>query len=124
MSVDETNLNHWAEVWNDGSPPEWYRQMLAERVAALQVGDRVRIRLSGECRLTPDPGTVHAQSEVSGHDPREDGRTGFVKEIDVNNSLGVQGHPYGVFWDTLMECGPYFVRGDWYAAVELEKIGE
>lgn len=94
-----------------------------------KVGDRVRIRLGGECnirpahegvtlsgRRVPDPGTP-------GHaDPCRDGLLGTVIERPPGlGGVDWRGHTYAVRYDHAL-VGTDNVIGSFYAACELEPL--
>lgn len=96
-------------------------QAIAEIMAARQtfrVGDRVRVRLNGECQA---PWT----STVPGHDDAEDGMVGRVVHMPshLRTNPDVESHSVGVAFD-----GPGIViDGAWwwgsaYAPEELELL--
>lgn len=84
-----------------------------------EVGQRVRVRLSGECQFAEQNGGAH---------------TVYIEPFSED---GVIGRAVPAVWPTALEAGhAYFVafedgqgaassgRGGWYAAMELEPIGE
>lgn len=95
---------------------------------ALQIGDRVRVVLNGECtflaqRQYPIFGPHGAPAP---HSPEFDGRTGVVipAPLWVDRSLIRADHPYAVKFDD-----PYFsmgreCEGSHFAACELELLEE
>jgi hypothetical protein len=78
-----------------------------------RLGDRVRVRLSAECR---------APWADEGHDPRYDGLSGTVAHFPWSSDW--PGHPYTVRFDvTLPTENPYEVLvGGYFAAIELEPL--
>lgn len=120
------------DQWTQVSP--WFEEpseMKVGRVWTPKVGDRVRVRLSGECLATAEPDSVATRmGEPRWHrDAPSDGFTGEVVEIDSVPFLAMQGHRYHVMWDRcywwkgpgsiLEECT---VTGDEYAAIELDPL--
>jgi hypothetical protein len=85
-----------------------------------KVGDRVRVRLSGECRWDRDG----AAEDDPSHDAILDGQLGTVVEID--RPAWHRGHDYFVALD-VCPCGEPREEGEpcceWFAAVELEPLG-
>ena len=101
----------------------------ALRPREFKVGDRVRIRISAECRVKArDNSPSAALGHLRGHAPWEDGKTGTVIPIPayVDDNGAHQGHPYLVKWDQGLDLhdglGP--VNGDFYASVELIPLGD
>ncbi len=87
-----------------------------------EIGQPVRIRISGECELVGAPGTPAGDAGERGHRPEEDGRTGVVIEhpLGINAAgLDAQGHRYRVRRDGPL-IGGY--RAGVYAAIELEPL--
>ncbi len=84
---------------------------------AFAVGDRVRIRISAECRLTGPAGSPAGDAGFVGHQPGEDGRLGIIRDPAIlNPHMGAQGHVYLVRRDGPPIEGFY---AGWYAASEL-----
>lgn len=84
-------------------------------VQTFKVGDRVRIRLSGEC---PRMGTWSEQRETHwyGHHSEHDGHIGKVNSVHVDD----YGHPYFVECEAGRHADDDF--GGFYEAVELEPL--
>jgi hypothetical protein len=80
------------------------------------IGDRVRVRLSGECRWDRD-GAATA-TDNPGHDRVLDGQLGTAVEYDPN--IWHSDHDYFVALDT----SPFDDVGEWLTAAELEPVGE
>lgn len=80
----------------------------------FEVGDRVRIRLSGECKKQWPPGWRHAT--VTGHVPEFDGVRGWIDRVRQGDD-----HPIGVMFDRDVACSlcPSPAIGGWFAAAEL-----
>jgi hypothetical protein len=91
-----------------------------------KVGDRVRVRLSGECQLEyHDLSPAKRIAGIcNGHLSAEDGLTGTVVEYgnspDIHAFAVKQGHPYSVQWDRNIRTGRFHWGGSNYAAAELE----
>ena len=92
-----------------------------------KVGERVVIRLSGECDHPAVPGSVSAMTGLSLHFPERDGAEGMVAEIRIDPTT--PGHCYGVKFKTprLLWIGGQLVRyircwGEFYALAELERL--
>lgn len=87
----------------------------------FRVGDRVRIRLSGECRRHPLPESLYGRLDIVGHHPNEDGLTGtvamFLEPI-------ADGHMVYVGTDDTFDIGSGKETRRWisYAASELELL--
>ncbi len=82
----------------------------------LQVGDRVRVRLGGECELHPaDPCHFH-------------GQTGYVLALvpdwmpSVEQAAHVRGHIYHVRLDHPFVCERETLVGSMHSRAELERI--
>jgi hypothetical protein len=85
-----------------------------------RIGDRVRVRLSGECRWDRDG----AAKDDPGHDLIWDRRLGTV--VEIHRSAWQLGHDYLVALDACPGGEPHEPsgpHGDWFAAVELEPLG-
>lgn len=112
--------------------PVWYEPH------TFKVGDRVRVRLSGECRQSPAPGCLSDQRGVPLHMDVDDGLTGvivsdetvfehqdsFVATWMASASLNYYrsiGHPYNVLFDEPYVSGVDIAA---YAAIELEPLTE
>ena len=86
-----------------------------------QVGDRVRISVSGECRASNQPDSPLSRAGVTtGHAPEEDGMTGTV--VGVSNDHRRERHPYRVWFDRQVFVGGSWCNGDYYAPAELELL--
>lgn len=109
---------------HDESPPEWFTAPREAHARALVVGQRVRVRLSGECRLIPLPESYHATLSRVGHELWEDGQTGTISGIDgPDDGLAAQGHPYEVCLDERYPLGGgLYARWLNFAAEELEPL--
>ena len=87
-----------------------------------KVGDRVRIRLSGECQAEVQAGSpMHRAGMLSGHVPDEHGMTGTVDMVNSREYVRDQ-HPYLVQFDRPLFLGNDCSCGDLYAAAELEPL--
>lgn len=91
---------------------------------ALAIGDRVRVRLNGECRCwyPPSDGEPGFWSE---HDVEADGRVGTVADVFPQEEAG---HVYEVCvddpWITAVLGGMVFsIHTDQFARAELERLG-
>lgn len=89
-----------------------------------EVGQRVRIRLSGECPIE----YRHAEAgydrirkviEPVGHNPDESGRVGTVSAVQREERGG---HYYMVDYDRLLWQDDMWWAGAVYAAIELEPL--
>ena len=80
----------------------------------LKVWDRVRIRLSAECRAT------FPYRPGEGHPSFLDGLTGRI--IDVCHTHPSWGHWYGVAFDARVTVGDYDKAGEWLSGAELVPI--
>jgi hypothetical protein len=78
----------------------------------FKVGDRVRIRLSAECRAT------FRYRPGEGHPTFLDGLTGWI--IDVYANHPARGHHYGVVFDERVTVGEYDQGGEWLSGAELQ----
>lgn len=91
-----------------------------------QVGDRVRIQTSPECRI-PALESSHAQALGirEGHAEWENGRTGTVLLTEpLDDEFAEIGHYYLVGWDQPHESGGHVIDKDYYAAIELIPLEE
>ena len=103
-----------------------------------QLGDRVRVRLSGECPVTPPEAefkpesfTASVMREIDwpekGHPEQLDGVEGTVDKITHEMDDVVDwwhGHWYGVWFDQPVKFeGGILCHGLGFAAVELEPLG-
>lgn len=93
---------------------------------APAVGQRVRVRLSGECQAPVQPDTNFYRVITKGHHELIDGVTG---EVCVHPDLNGSGDLYaehGHFYDVRFDHGikipgtPFVMVGDTFAAIELE----
>lgn len=94
---------------------------------APKVGQRVRVRLNGECQLRPCSGSYYEQIGQQGHPEYENGLTGTVTNFYRPDSdfLAAQGHTVDVEYDfdNRPEIGRgRRARGGSYCALELEPI--
>lgn len=103
------------------SIPAWYRASV-ERT--FRPGDRVAIRLSAECDLPVDAGSMAARDGIVGHYPVEDGWTGKVTGRYVPARFARRGHTVPVEWDEPWIHSGYRFRGQYYAPIELEPLGD
>ena len=87
-----------------------------------EVGQRVRVRISAECQVRPDPGSGADRSGVIGHVEWEDGLTGVVMPHPVGEAMAAQGHRYMVKWDQERILDDERFNASPYAAIELEPI--
>lgn len=92
-----------------------------------KIGQRVRIKLNGECQLRPCPGSYYEQIGQRGHPGYEDGLKGTVTNFKQPNSdfLTDQGHAIDVEYD--IDNRPEIghgrrARGGTYCALELEPL--
>lgn len=79
----------------------------------FKVGDRVRVRLSGECPF------MRGEGEIV-HAPEEDGVTGTVDRVTCPFTPG---HPIDVIFDTSYRLNGQTWVGGCFAAAELEPLG-
>jgi hypothetical protein len=86
------------------------------------VGQRVRVRLSGECRTPPHPESAAARVGNVGHAPWTDGITGVVMSDD-NPYMG-EGHRFLVAWDESYWYAQQWCTSAAYAAVELVPLDD
>jgi hypothetical protein len=90
----------------------------------FQVGDRVRVRLSAECRQNWPTDNGHGD----GHQGEEDGRPGVIDRlwpVTDHPDWGCQSHPYSVRYDQSFPSGlrqSHYWSGGWYAITELEPL--
>ena len=91
----------------------------------LSVGDRVRVRLNGECRFTvpADPDIPGDTDFLMEHDVAQHGLTGVIDEISDDPWFG---HGYGVAFDhpyiLADEDGPRPIVWYAFARVELDRL--
>lgn len=93
-----------------------------------EIGQRVRVCLSGECQLKPCPNSYYEQIGQVGHPEYENGLTGTVTHFErpwQNDFLADQGHTIDVEYD--VQVRPWIApgrkaRGGTYAPIELEPI--
>jgi hypothetical protein len=103
-------------------PPAWF----TESQPTFKVGDRVRVRLIGECALKPTPGSYFERIGQIGHPEYENGVTGVVTAVGRRGDyLSDQGHTIDVDYD--VPCRPLLPSGRWmgggtYCAQELERL--
>ena len=86
------------------------------------IGQRVRIRVSAECRAR-----WNDSPDCIGHPETFDGRTGVFDEDDQGQGHlpppeTQATHPYGVTFDEPVWFDRYWWGGGWFAAIELEPI--
>lgn len=85
----------------------------------FEVGDRVQIRPSPECRVVPNGGIAEYE-DIEGHFPDEDGLIGEVREVlDGTHPLARQGHRFRVHYEELVQFRGWWCHGGTYAAAEL-----
>lgn len=92
-----------------------------------KIGDRVRVRLNGECRVDWRSHDVQMTSKglVQGHQLVEDGRLGTVSDCGEGfpcPHTKPMGHEYGIEYDTPMDALGIVWAGGHYAAGELERV--
>lgn len=91
------------------------------------VGQRVRVRLSGECRRKLTDGVGKQIGRRFGHHESFDGIGGvvtsplFASHSEPNSS---QGHPYLVLFESDVTIDGHECVGDYFAAIELEPIDQ
>lgn len=91
---------------------------------SFAVGDRVRVRLSAECRMDwAVPGEDFGHPIVDGHPSNFDGATGVIDEVGSGPPAWAS-HPYGVLFARRLRCscGADEAIGGWFAASELEPL--
>lgn len=93
-----------------------------------EVGQRVRVRLSGECNLPTRAGTPSAHMQP-GHDVKFDGLIGTVTDRslicdDDREFLDHYGHLYEVEFDIPVLIGNTVFQAEDLAAIEIEPIDE
>ena|SRR5450755_1968554 len=91
-----------------------------ENARPFLVGDRVRVRLSGECR---HPKWKENGKVKRGHVAEEDGRVGRI-EFFFQGVPSDGGHLMFVLYDEAIRWHEYSVVGTGYAAIELEHLDE
>lgn len=88
----------------------------------LQVGDRVRVRLSGECGVQYYPPSETLPELWAEHDQAADGLIGTVERIYAEEE---HGHFYEVRTDSSWwhSCGSWghAINGDNFSRLELER---
>lgn len=88
----------------------------------LRVGDRVRVRLSGECRLPPRYGDGGLLFDGQLHDQAEDGRVARIESIDEPGTA-MDVHCYWVTFEVPWVADDNVtVRHMAYARSELERL--
>ena len=88
-----------------------------------QVGDRVRVRLSGECRRENDPNSpLSGAGVLEGHTLLRHGMTGTVDRLCRHSDCVRYGHVYTVILDEPIRLGDDEYRADCFAAAELEPL--
>lgn len=113
MSVDREAVDALADAWDREPDTTWQPAGLPQ----FKKGDRVRIRLSAECRLTGPKDSPAGDLGLVGHHGEEDGRSGVVVDSWIPNPhVDAQGHPYRVRRDGPLIDG---YRAGLYAASEL-----
>lgn len=96
-----------------------------------QIGQRVRVRLSGECQWKyPEIGLTGG----FGHAPEMDGRTGVIRKHPcpdmerVAHDAQVDGHGYNVQFDGELITYELAIEHVWlsqcFAAIELEPVSD
>jgi hypothetical protein len=93
-----------------------------------KVGDRVRVRLNGECQVLmqqfdQDNGYKPIPVDPGGHFTAEDGRTGRIVPIDprIHVEVEPEAHPYVVKFDRPIPMGNgLYCFASPFAACELE----
>ena len=93
----------------------------------FKVGNRVRVRLSGECQLEhQQDGPAHRRGHIDrGHAPEEDGAIGTVlayRDSPSTDWVAAQGHCIRVEFDDLVVIKGHPYSGSYYAAAELELL--
>jgi hypothetical protein len=101
------------------APPAWYRQSVEKGFA---VGQRVRIRVSAECRLAGTADSPLSGAGLRGHHPDEDGMMGRVIHRPIPDGILEQGHTVTVVWDSAIICDGARCSCGAYAPTELELI--
>lgn len=92
---------------------------LPEGARVPQPGDRVRVRLSGECRVrfALRDGAGEPQGSQAGHFAVEDGKTGVVMRM-----IDYPHHQYVVALDVPTVCAGMMIESIGYCAHELELL--
>lgn len=87
-------------------------------------GDRVRVRLSGECRATWMSYSLitNLPTGPKAHHPLEEGRTGKVLRRPFGHPAQREDHPHFVWYDDPMSTGEGLMVGGSYAPNELELL--
>jgi hypothetical protein len=91
------------------------------------IGDRVRVRLSGECRAlfrrySHLGETYHSETPARTHFEQEDGQTGAVIERPAARKRSNQGHDVLVEFDVPLDVPGSLMVAHGYAAAELEPL--
>lgn len=100
---------------------QWDRTPWTPPGLTFEVGSRVRIRLSAECRKDWEYDGDHPK--VIGHPAEFEGAPGRIDVI--RPASGRNGdHPYGVRFDAEIVCPvcPEPATGGWFAASELQPL--
>lgn len=83
----------------------------------FELGDRVRVHLSAECRMTSAaPASIGAITGAPAHAEVEDGLIGTIEDCA---DPYVPGHPYLVRFDRVIRIGQFLSWGSAFAAAEL-----
>lgn len=85
-----------------------------------KVGDRVRVRLSGECHQFHDndtPGYIDGKKSLYGHHASVNGAIATVEYIRTEGESWA-GHQCGIYYDDEV----FGLKGSCYAAAELEPL--
>lgn len=89
------------------------------------IGQRVRIRVSQECRVRPTDDSPQGLLGDLGHGAWEDGLTGIIGDTEgdpIEEELVRQGHRFLVWWDRPQPYAGVMTHGATYAATELEPL--
>ena len=100
------------------------RPWVPSNLPTFRVGDRVRVRLSGECRVSAGENTFQGKHGIYGHFPEMDGQIGRIVEIHAGDDC-ISGHPYEVNIDkplTLSVDRKRRYYSDDFAAIELDLL--
>lgn len=103
---------------DDDRPYEW---------RTFRVGDRVRVRLSGECPVVfkhSVDGNGRVLTLNTPHYPNEDGITGYIATVPFNRIIQGGSHPYYVEFDKPIRADGYWLAGGTFAATELEPLDD
>lgn len=86
-----------------------------------KVGDRARIRITGECELRYIKGCLHESLGNVGHPLSYDGVEGTVVGVDSAGFYAERGHRFWVRTESRVDVGDGFLtkRYDNWAAIEL-----